>query len=547
MILQLLFAILGFLVSTWGIMSLLIGVVLFIALPMLSTISRFKQPANAFLKLAAFPLNRAAVLVSEHNDALFKRMQFDGLGVERMTVDGEEKVFEDPDNALHHFLGIPFALAWEKDGVLFDPRHAAAGQRKRDYDARNESTFLATEYEWEEYGVSKWMPGVFAMPKKHELVDLSAVVELVDGGERSEYAKRVEEFYQHSQDPFGDGTPAIKYLYPIIAIAITFGGTWFMASQFGLPSARGTGSVSFGVLWLLFGPTLDMQAVKEWLAVLKDKATSAGGTVKAKLVSGGGSGKDGLKTFIETTDWKLVAGVMLMIGVPVGTVAGLYIFLGLITTISILTAVLLGFLLLPVLTFLAQPVGPIAGTFSKLYFKLGFFGYRQPVVCWTPKKYVVKEKDQLRTTEDIQYYDLFGHTIGFTYEADPSSWGPEVLDTQMVDAQTPVTDGGTAGARDTNLPAKYARAEEMGRDTYGAFVPTRLRHDEYYLDSGIVMERFNNSADGEKSMKKLLEAKEIHGGGNQGIDDSTVFKASIVTGLLGLILGIAIFIVPAFL
>jgi hypothetical protein len=200
---------------------------------------------------------------------------------------------------------------------------------------------------------------------------------------------------------------------------------------------------------------------------------------------------------------------------------------------------------------MAQPVGPIAGLFSKLYFKLGFFGYRQPVICWTPTKYVVKELDQLRSTTDVQYYDLFGHTIGFTYEPGPESWGAEVVDHSTLDAQQPVTDGGVAsrkgGTRDTNLPAKFVRSEEMGRGTYGAFIPKRLRHDEYYLDSGIVMERFNNSADGEKSMKKLLEAKEVHGGGNQGIDDGTVFKASLATGVLGLILGIAIFIVPAFL
>jgi len=507
MILQLLFAILNFIMSTWGVMCLLIGAVLFIMIPMVSTVSRIKGPANFFLRLATFPLKRAAVVISEHNDALFKTMRFDGLGVEMITIDGEPKAFEDPDNALHHFLGIPFALADEEHGVLFDTRHAAAGMRKRALNQKNESMFLATEDEWERFDVSKWIPGVFQFPRKHELVDLSAVQELVDGGERSEYAKRVEEMYQHSQDPFGSGTPAMKYLYPIIAIAITFGGTWFMASQIGLPNTGASSSVSFDMLTLL---------------------VSAGGIPTAKL----------------REDGPFYIGLFLLVATPLATVGALYYFFGPILTLAAVVTTVLGFLILPALTFMSQPSQALAGVFSKLYFKLGFFGFRKPVVDWTPTKYVVREYDQLDTTKNVEWYDLWGHTVGFTFEPEEDSWGAEVMKHGEIENSQPAADGGEIS--DTHLPNKYVRSD-MKRDTYGGFLPKRVRDDHYYLHSGIVLERFNNSADGEKALKKLLEAKEIHGGGNDGIDDSVVFKTSVVTGLIGLVAGIGIFILPAFL
>ena len=51
----------------------------------------------------------------------------------------------------------------------------------------------------------------------------------------------------------------------------------------------------------------------------------------------------------------------------------------------------------------------------------------------------------------------------------------------------------------------------------------------------------------EKSLKKLLEAKEVHGSGSDGIDDMVVFKATAVSGFIGLLAGVGLFVVPAFL
>lgn len=505
MILAILFGVLSFLISPFGIMTLLIGVLAFIGLPMISTATSFKAPANFFLKLATFPLNRVAIVISEHNDALMKQMKYDGLGFETINIDDETKVFEDPDNALHHFLGIPFALADEEHGVLFDPRHAATGMRKRMKNSRNEATYLATEEEWGEWGIGKWMPGVFELPKKHELVDLSAVQELIDGGERSEFAERVEELYKHSRAPFDSGTPAMKFLYPILALAITFGGVWFMVSQFGLPFANS-------------GPQPD--------------STVGYGALLTLLVSSAGLSK------------KKIGGIALGILIPVGIIAALYVVFNLVLAVAVTVAFLLGFLLLPFLTVLSKPSKLLSGLLSKLYFKLGFFGFRQPVITWTQSKYVVKEWDELDHTDDVTWYDLWGHTIGFSYEPDESSWDAEPVPHAEIENQQPVADGGT---RKSNLPPKFVRSSQMKRDTYGAYLPKRVRDDSYYIHTGIALERFNNSANGEKSLKKLLEAKEIHGSGSDGIDDTMVFKATLVSGIIGLLAGVGIFVVPAFL
>lgn len=499
----LLLAILGFLFSMWGLMCILIGLLLFILLPLISTVSRFKGPARFFLRLATFPIKRGAIVISEHNDALWKTMRFSGLGVELITIDDEEKAFEDPDNALHHFLGIPFSFANEEHGVLFDPRHAALGMRKRTLDKRDKGEYLATEEEWDAFGVAKWKPGVFEMPSVHELVDLSAVKALVDGGERSEYAKRVEELYKHSRDPFSSGTPPLKVLYPVIAFAMTFGGIWFMAGQIGMPSGP-SGTVSYGVLALLVSTTS-----------------------------------------LPNVDWRYLIALFLFIAIPVGVVLFLFLTFGLLLTIAILFAMFIGFLFFPILTFIGKGSKIIGGGLSKLYFKLGFFGYRQPVITWTPTKYVVKEYDQLETTEEVTWYTLFGHTIGVTYDPGPESWGPEPVTHSNLEAQQVEADGG--GRVKTNLPADVVRSSQIQRDDYGSFIPKRLRDDRYYIRSGIALERFKNSADGMKALKKLLEAKEVHGSADGGLDDGQVMKASIVSGALGAILGIAIFILPVFI
>jgi len=514
--------------SVIGIGLLGLGILLFFGLPVISMATRFKFFSSLHLWLASLPLRRGALVVSEHNDLLFKQMRFDSLGVEVITLDDEEKVFEDPDQSLHHWLGIPFALADEEHGVLFDPRHAAAGMRKRALQARGEDVFDATEDEYQQYnGVTKWLPAVFEMPRRHELVDLSAVQELIQGGERSEYAKRVEELYQHSRAPLQSGTTGVKYLMPVIGFALTFGGIWFMSNQFGGPDET--------VSYFLF-PTLSALAGALPLLGEPDDGDDDD--------DGRDLGQE-LLDWLAGVDWALVAGVLILGGLPLLVSALLIVFLGPTLGLALILTVLLGFALLPILTVILGALG-VGGALSMLYFKLGLLGYRQPVLEWTPTKYRLREWDQLDRDEDqVQWYDAFGTILGVTYQPGPGSWDAEVLTNKTVEAHQEVkTDGGDDVQ--SNLPAGSVQST-IKRDTYGGFVPERVRDNQYYIDSAIATGRFNNSATGEKSLRKLQEAKEVYGTGNEGIDDMLVFKATLASGIIGGLLGIGIFILPAFL
>jgi hypothetical protein len=435
-------------------------------------------------------------------------MKLNPLGLHTVSIDGQTKTVEDPDQALHHWLGIRFGLINEEHGVMFDPRHAAMGQRKKEYDDNGEGEFVATEEEWSELDVSMWKPGVFEFPYAHELVDLSKVKHIIDGGERSEFAERVETLYEHSRDPFNEGSSATKFLYPIIAFAAIFGGIWFMSSQFGAPSGSGS-TVGYGFLFLLFSL----------------------------------SGLDGLKAI----DWRRVLAYIALFALPVLPVVGLFLFAGLVTTIAVLVAFTIGFLVMPFFTLLGQASSIIGGALSKLYMKLGLLGYRKPVLKWTPRKYELVEYDSLETTENVEWYSLFGNLVGVTFEPDESSWGAEVENRAELEAQIPVTDGGKDKSLKSNLPAKYVRSEEIGKNTdmYGGFIPKRIRDNQYYVNTQIALNRFAGTANGDKSLRKLLEAKETHGSSNSGLDENMVFKTTAISGLFAAILGLGIFIVPA--
>jgi len=507
---------LSFLLSPFGVASILIGLVTFFLFPVLGLATPFKWFNNVFLSLAAMPINRAALVVSEQDNLLFKQMSFVNIGLESITLDDTEKLFEDPDGALHHWLGFSFALADEKHGILFDPRHSALGMRKQELEKRGESEYLATEDEYEEWGVAKWVPATLAMPKMHELVSLSAVRELVDGGEKAEYPKRSEEFYKHSRDPFADRAPLTKFLYPIIGFCAPFFGIWILVTQLGGPNETVSYGASVGLLFLS-------------VASIKEHIVAAG------------------RWFINLP-WVKIISAFLLVAIPTGAFGAIAVFFGPILALSAFILWAFGLSLMPLFTVLSMPFGPIGGAFSKLWFKLGFMGFRKPVFTWTPEKYVVKEFGQMDTAteESTEWYDLFGTVVGISYQPSPDSFGAEYMPHADIESRQPVTDGGATKSFKTNLPAKYVRTD-MKRDMYGGYIPKRVSDAHYYLHSAIAWERFKNTAHGDKTLRKLLEAKDEHGAADDDVDEGFVFKATVGMGVFGALLGTAIFLIPSLL
>lgn len=529
---------LGFLLSIWGVMTILIGLVMFLLLPVISAVSRFKMFSRMFLTLAAIPLRRAAFVVSEHNDIYFKQMSFDSLGFETITIDGDQKDFEDPDNALHYWLGIPFALADEEHGVLFDPRHGALGERKRAISNRGDAPIEASDSEWEDYGVSYWLPAVFQFKKGvYELVDLSAVQQLVDGGERAEYPSRVDAMYQHSRDPLTEGKSSARILLPVIAFGLIFGGIWVLASQIGQPDT----TVSYTILPALGG---GLAAALPFLGAPDDdddeeeEESSQGSQIVKRIAN---------------VDWAYIVGILLLAGSPLMIMAGLVYGLGPALGGSIIMTLLLGMFILPAFTVLGQASSVIGGGLSKLWFKLGFLGFRRPVMVWTQSKYEIREFDQLDDVDesDVTWYSGFNGLLGFTFEPSPDSWRAEVVSKERLKASAVVADGGRTQTvskdKQSHIPSGYVPSDEFIRDKYGGFVPKRVRSGSYYLDSGIATNRFANSAIGEKSARRLTEAKEEYGDSNQGLSEMTILKTTMLSGFVAAILGISVFILPTLL
>lgn len=494
----LIMAYVSFLISPFSLIAFGLGIIGFFSLPVISKATNYKQPSKFMFWLGKQPLKRMAIVVSEHNDVYFKRMSFSDLGFEQIRIGKEKKDFEDPDSALHYWLGLPFAFADEKHGVLFDPRHAALGKREHDADEKGINEFKATESEWKDYGISRWKKGTYEMPKINEIVDLSFIHHYVDGGERAEYGEHVEERYKHSRDPFEDGHSTLRVLLPIVALVLGFGAMWFFASQ---GSDGGSGSVvSFNALLLL-------------LSVPTEKIQETVRAYSKEIVAGIVS----------------AVGFVVLVLVLLGTGGAFF-------TIAFLGTLLWGFLFMPFLAFATKPIGPLGGTMSNLFFKLGILGYTKPVLEWTPAKYRLRELDNIDHENRPTWYNLWGSIIGFTFAPEPDSWGAETM--EDIEEKKPVEG---EKADDSFVPEQFVLSD-MERGGMGLLLPKSIKRSKYYLNRGIALARFNDSAVGERAHKRLQKAKDDHGEGNNDSENRLMIMTAVL-GSVGFIAGLVVFFI----
>lgn len=506
-LLQFVFALLGFFLSLKGLFAFLIGMLVFMGMPVVPRLTNeLHSFARFHLFFATSMLKRAAVVVSEHGDLLLKRMSFDDIGVEKISFDDMEKDFGDPDNALHSWMGIPFAMADEVHGVLFDPRHAALGARKQSRKENNEYSARATKEEYSNHGVHKWKLGAFAFPEGvHELVDLGKVRHLVDGGERAEFPARVEKMYEYSRLPFQSGTSATRFILILVALLAPFAAMWLIATRGG--GGGNTDTVSYGALFLLASlPSL------------------------------------GVRATIGAINWKRTAVVLGVVMALFGSFLAMFIFVNPLFAVMFFIIIGAGFWFIPLLTQILKASDIMSGIIGPFLIRTGFSGYDNPVFEWTPEKYVLREYSKLDDVdeENVTWYALAGSLVGFTFEPSTRSWGAEVLKHEKVDAKAEVVaDGGRPN--NSNIPSGFTRAPEMSRaDMLAAFVPQNLKSSNYYLHTGISTGRFTDSAVGKKSLERLLEAKEEHGG-DSALSDRSIIWAMVICGLFSSGLGVFVF------
>jgi len=491
-----------FLFSAFGLLSILMGVAAYAISPLLYRITGVGKPLAHFpLWLVTTMLGRAAIVVSDHNDILLKKMRYDDNGTERITLGDKTKEFEDPDDALHSWKGMTFALADELHGVLFDPRHAAAGRRKREADTRGEGIVPASEGEWKEHNISEWVRGVFEFPNHHELVNLADVRHLVDGGERADNPEQVKEVYKNSRKPLSGGTGTMKIFYPILALLATLGGCFAISTQ--MSGGGGGSTVSFGLAALVL---------------------STGGII---------GGRDGLLRVLKLALlWLLVLGMLALLVVTLGPIMATFVTL----------AFLLGFALIPLAALLGGPVAPLADAFAKLLMVQGFVSYNRPVFEWTPRDYRLREYDDLDSPNDVAWFPFAGTLVGFTFQPGPESWGAEYIPHGDLESrqEVAVADGGSR--EDSNIPPDCVPLNLRTRGNRKGFGPTRLDDDAYYLHTGILLQRFEDTATGGKSMRRLTEAKKKFGEGAFGVSERGIAYLTVGMGVFGTVVGTLVFL-----
>lgn len=503
MIFQLLFAFLAFAISPPGLFVWGIGLLTFLGLPIIGRVLRLNGPKVLFLWLAMWVCGRAAIVISEHNDLLFKSMDYVDLGVERMSFGDDDKDFEDPATALHHWMGFPFAFADEASGVLFDPRHAAIGARKAEFDQRDIGALRASEQSWETFGVDEWVPGVFELHgDRHELVDLSNVRELIDGGERAEYPTRVEKLYKLSREPFTSAREQLKLFIPVIAFLLPLILFWQIGGD---ASAGGGGSV-----------------------------VSFNSGVAILLISGVSARQFGKALGLGV----LVAGVL-------GILVAIAAFVSPFVAAFVVIMFALGFLVLPSLTFLGKAIGPLGGGLARyVYLKIGLLGYDRPVWEWTPRSYRLREFADLENPDEVKWYGLCGSLVGFTFAPGADSFGPDVMGTDEIRSSVDAEDG-NALATDGGgsvIPDGYVAAPGILPDIYGGFVPESLDGSNLYLNVGVALGRMTDAATGEKSLKRLLQAKDKFGGGTFGVGDRAILYATLASLVVSTLMGVFLFV-----
>lgn len=491
-----------FLTSVVGAFALFGGVVTFFLLPIIPKITGIgKRIGRTYVWLSLWCLKRAALVVSEHGELLLKPMRFDDLGVEQIAFGEDTKDFEDPDAALSNWMGFPFALADEESGVLFDPRHAAIAERKRDLDERNIGPVLASESDWEAHRIHEWVPGVFELSGKHELVDLTAINHLIDGGERAEYPARTENIYRLSRKVLlGSKYKSLRILVPVLAFCVSLFTVVYVGDTYG--GGGGPDQI------IGFGSVL--------LALAIPSARRVG---------------------------RVIAGLLVAVGVA--AIVGYGLLVNPLVTIFTILTFFGGLVAVPIISFLLRFSDRAAQFLSRLvYLKLGLLAFERPVLVWTDRGYRLREHASLDSVcqNRVRWFALAGSYIGFAFEPDPNNFEPEYIPPNELDSMGEVTlpDG---GAEETNIPAGFTRAPTLKRQVYGGFIPESIDGDRLYVNSGIALSKFNASADGERSMRRLLRAKEQYGEQASLLSDRSLLWATLGAMLLGSIMGVVLLFV----
>lgn len=482
---------------------------------------RSRTMSNLHLWLAMFAINRAGLVLRADGELDWKKLHYDDVGAERVSFGSVRKFFADPDDALSTWMGRPFALAGEIHGTLFTPVHAAVGQAVAEHRDRDELFARATDHEANAWGVVGWIRSVLAIPRRVQVVDLSAVRALATGSERGEHPEHVETFYINSRNPDGSRMSILRLLLPFlwfVGILVLF---WQIGSRSGGGGGGGGSTITYGALALIGSVPVDG---------VRRRAGSVGVVVAALLA------------------------VLVML-----------VFLGPFVTIGAVIAFGLGFTFVPFLG-LAMGFLRIGGPISRLFVRLGLLGYTEPVFYYSVDGYDLREWSELPPDVDVHGWHVLANTrVGFAFD-------PAILDgraehvaveqleqwsedndplataraaTEAAGYEEPDMETVRQVGGQTSVPPAAYRAPwvRSGTADYAGFLPSDPDRETVYLQSNIAGQRLDDAFEGDLTDDRHQAAKEEHGDGQRhSIGDRMVIYSMVASTVIGVVFGWGVFL-----
>jgi hypothetical protein len=468
--------------------------------------SRSRTMSNLHLWLAMWCVNRAALVLRADGELDWKKLKYDDVGAERVGFGSVTKFFADPDDALSTWGGRPFAIADEIHGTLFTPVHAAVGQRVAEHRDRDELFARATDAEANGYGVVGWIRSVLAIPRRTQVVDLSAVRALATGSERGEHPEHVETFYINSRNPDGQQMSIIRLLLPFL----WFVGLIVLFWQIGTRTGGGGGGGGGGT-------TIDYAA---W--VLATVAPAA---------------------WVRRRVGSLVVALLAIVALVV--IVGL---LGPLVAVASVIAFALGFTFVP---FLGLALGflRIGGHLSRLFVRLGLLGYREPIFYYSADGYELVEAKRLPEDAAVHGWHVLANTrVGFAFDPELLEGTAEhvpVEQLQKWSEEFDVDELAEKVGEQTAVPQDHYRAPwvRSGTADYAGYLPESPDREHVYLQSNIAGQRLDEAFEGDLTDDKHQAAKEEYGDGvfNQ-IGDRMLVGSMVASTLLATVFGWVVFL-----
>lgn len=503
-------------------------------------------------KIAVTSAWRPAITINDVGDLLLKQRSYnDDLNREEISVGGTTRELEDPQDRIHHFYGIPFALADEIFGVVFNPRDAAAAQRA--WEHFDNATFVYPDDSGDRY--RERVRAFFELPEGTRGTPLSSIRHLVGGNADASAAMRVIEHYRKSQEP-RTTTATRQLLVPLGAFLMTVFVGWMVYTQTGSSSGGGQSSTQVGYLLLLVGlPSVSEVRDRLTDAVAKLQETFTTDDESEKSERGGRNRpQEAWSSLQDALDERIsdrgdsdggmprrVLGVLLIGGLLVLAVElVLLTFIPLPLLVVLNLACMAGFAFLPGVAFiLGRALGPIGIALSKLYFIFAFLPYEKPTIYLTEDdEYELREAAGAGWEDEVVWFRFAKSWVGFTYENSEDAWPGRnttmPADTVAAHADTLITDGGDDGA--SVGPKGYAKTSGLSYAGHEGIVPTDPSEKNVHVQTHHVLSWFRDVGRGETLQRAHQYAKDKYGGGERPMSDRMLLAATIMMMLLGIVL-----------